>query len=290
VAKTLLETLRNNLAGGTRLPSPLGSPLGQTAQVSQLLQAKSGKSPQTAISSAAPRASNIAEQAANQQTALGLEGLRQQGSLVAEGLQQESANQTQTFQQGAEKVNEQLLDLQDQYTRQSEAILQDYQRGTRKFDLQKDKARMEQLGFNLRLSNDQYIQQLQREGFKSRLDNQARFQEELARTVFGEELDMFQNDLGFRSLMNADNRRFNEQLGAIDIDFAVAMATTANQAANTQMMWSSAGQLGAAGAQGYGQQQRGDFDEGYQDYRDAGNKKSYRGYQKEQEASSKPNP
>jgi hypothetical protein len=260
MANTLLDTIKQNLqapSSGTPNAAPLG--INQTAQTQQLLQAKSGRA---VADTGQPRISNIGEQLANRQAQLGQQQLQQQGQTAAANVQQEEEyRQAQESTQTA-ALDEQSLEQMDQYTRQNEAILDEYSQGQRQLDLNKDKAKLEQVGFMARLSNQQYIDNLQREGARARLDNDTNFRENLARSVFDDEQDMFKDDLTFRSMINADNRSFADQLQNIDVDYALKMAEAENQAANQRMMWTGVGNVTSGGIQAYasnaGQQQGGE--------------------------------
>lgn len=103
------------------------------------------------------------------------------------------------------------------------------------------------MGFMLRLGNTQYTDQLQSEGKRARLDNAVSFNENLQRSIFSEEMDLFSSSLEFRNYMYADARDAQKQLSELDIEFAMQVAMADNKAAGSQMMWSGIGSMVGAG-------------------------------------------
>ena len=267
-----MDTIRTNMQAG---PKPAQPGISQTAQVQQLLQAKSGKA---VGPTAAPGISNIGEKVAAQQAQIAEQQVQQQGMLQGQAIQQQASEQAQQAQIQGRQLDERTLDQMDEFTRNHNAILDDYNRGIKQLDLNKDKSKLEQIGFNLRLNNDKYVTDLQREGRRSRLDNEIKFNEELTRTIFADEEDLLRNDLNFRALIGANDRDFREEIGNISISHALDIADTEAKAANSQMMWQGIGAMTSAGIKGYESYSAGSFDSGYQDYQGAGGKASYSKY------------
>lgn len=257
MADTLLEALRTSLSAPAG-PAPTPAPLGQTASIQKLASAKSGKAQPMAAS--APATSSLAEQVAERTSAAGMSQLQQAGATEAAGLQQAEQGQQQEADIQGKQLDSKQLDMSEQLSRQAAAILADYYNNKSTLDLNKQKARAENLGFNLRLSNDKYIHQLADQGRRSRLMNASAFQEALSRTIFDDELGLFQSDMQFRSMLRADDRQFQEQLGGIDLDFALSMAAQDTKQANQTMMWQGIGGVGQAGVAGYGAYKKGEFD------------------------------
>lgn len=291
MASTLLDALRKTIAtpdGSAMNPSAAGG-TDQTSLVSSLAQAKTGKAA-PANGSSVPRASALGEEQAQSQTTSALDSLRQQGQLQSQQIGQAEEKQDTAAKLEGRQLDQRELEIADQYSRQTDQILADYQRNREKLDVTRNKARAEQLGFNLRLGNQKYMDDLKDAGRRGRLDNSLRFRDEINRTVFRDEQDMFTDDLAFHSLMRADQRTFTEQMASMDIDYALKLAETDNKQANQSMMWSGVGGLTQAGIQGYGAASNGSFSGEYQDYKDQGGTKSYTGYQREQDRLNTPHP
>lgn len=287
MAISLMDTIRKNMqspvggqpgqAAGAPQIGAQASDINQTSQIGSLLGAASGKA---AAPSAAPSTSNLGEQIQQNQAALAQQAVQQQGQQAAQELGQAQRAQEQQFQQQGRQLTEQSLATQDEFTRQNEALLNSYQQGIKQLNLQKDKSRLEQLGFDLRLGNNQYIDNLQREGARARLDSKIAFSEALQRSIWDDEQDLFNDSLEFRSLMGSDQRAFTDKMAQMDLDFAMQVANAQAQEANQRQMWGAIGSLTSAGIQTYGEYKKGSFDSEYQDYKDQGGTQSYSGYTK----------
>lgn len=249
MATTLLEALKKSMTAPAA-PTP-ASAIDQTSLIAGLAAAKSGKAAPSGTS--APRASSIGEeqqQAANQ---VSLQQQVQQGQVQAQGMQQAAEQEDLQSKLEGRALDERSLEVRDQFTRQSEAIIRDFARNSQNLDLNRKKARAEQLGFNLRLGNQKYLDDLEDNGRRARLDDAVRFREEVQRSVFTDEQDLFQNDLQFRALMRADERTFADQMAAMDIDYALQIAETDAKAANQKMMWDGVGSIVQGGILAAGQ-------------------------------------
>jgi hypothetical protein len=259
MASTLLEGLRKAMAsaGAPAMNSGPAVSTDQTSLISSLTAAKTGKA---LPESSAPRMSSLGEEQAQAQTATALGSLQQAGQAQALQVQQAEEKVDQAARIEGRQLDERELDLADELNRRTDGILADYERNGQKLDLTRNKARAEQLGFNLRLSNSRYMDDLRDAGRRSRLDNAIAFKDELTRAVFADEQELFVNDLSFRHLMRADDRTFADQMAQMDIDYALQIAETENKQANMQMMWSGIGGLTQAGIQGYGAYKSGAFD------------------------------
>lgn len=245
MAKTILEALQQSTQTGAP-NQQLGSMTDETQRAQTLLSAKSGKA---GSSSAAPRQSSIAETLAANQGDVASQQLGQQANLQAQQLSQQQEQNKQQLNQGMSQLNEKDLDAQDNYTRQATSILNDLARKGDELDFKKDKAKLEQAGFNMRLSNDQYVKNLKREGEKARLTNANNMKEAIANSVFSNEQDLMKDDITFRNLMKAKDRSYQDDLANINLDFALKMSQASNEGANQRALWSGIGQTVSGGAQ-----------------------------------------
>lgn len=281
MATTLFDAIKQSLAAPK--PAAQSAPAtDQTLLASSLLSAKSGKA---AAPSSGPQMSTLQEQMAAGQARAAEDAVLQEGKQAAVQLGMAAEQQEKEVLASKRQLGEQELKVMDDFQRTSESILRDFQRSGQQLDFTKQKARMEQLGVNLRLSNQKYMDELQDNGRRARLDNAVRFKEELTKTIFADETELLNNDLSFRALLRADDRQFQDAMAQMDLDYALQLAAAENKQANQQAMWQGIGGLTQAGIAGYGAYSQGSFNDGYQKYRDAGGTKGYGAWQAEQEAS-----
>lgn len=247
---TLLETIRQNMqsaAAGAAQPTAANQ-VNTTGQAQTLMQARSGKA---VAAGTTPRISNVGEQLAQQQAQLGQQQLAQQ---VAQGTQQLKTQEEQQAQKIQLQEQEQKFEagkVETDFSRNADALMNQYIQGQKQLNLNKDKANFEQIGFNLRQQNQQYMDNLRREAQKSQLDNALRFKEEMARTVFSEEMGMFQDNLDFRSSLFSDKQAFNDKMAQMDLDYAVQMAEFDAKQASANSLYTGIGTLVSGGAQAY---------------------------------------
>lgn len=260
---TPLQNLQSMAAGGGLAPMPAPT---QTQQVQQLLTTKA--TGRATGPGAAPKATNIQEQVALSQARLQQQELQQAGKEAATQLGMQEQEATQQYEQSVADLDEKRISIQEQYQRQVEAVFRDLSRGTRELDFQKDAARAEQLGFQLRLSNDKYVNDLKREGARSRLTSEIAFKEALTLSIFAEEEKLYRSSLAFKSMIDAEDRSFNEKLAQMDMDLAQELAAAETDAMQTAAMYSGVAEMAKGGIQAYASYSSGDFDSEYQAYKD----------------------
>jgi hypothetical protein len=244
MANSLMEALRQS----STIPQPQASDLGQTSSIAQALTTKAtGK----ALAPAAqPAISNIAEQASAQQAQSLQLGQTAQAATAQRELESQARAQEGEIDFAKREASEKQAQAQRALLTQSSRILDSYEQGQREIDYNKNAASMEQLGFNLRLSNSQYIDRLQREGRRNRLDNDLSFREALQRTIFDDEEDLFSSDLDFRRALRADDREFTERMASISLDDAINLANAQSRQANQQATWQGIGTILQGGIAG----------------------------------------
>lgn len=239
---TLFDTLKQNLLNQ---PQP-NYQLGQGQAVQKVMQAKQGKLP--GVASTGPRASNLGEGAMVDQTKALAAQQQQQNQLQAQAIdQQQVEQQRQQSQQNAE-IESKRQSMLTQAQINVDNILGQSQREGRQLTFEKDANTLEQLGFQLRLQDQQYIQKLQIEAGKQRLANATNFNIAMQKAVLGNNYDLLKDKLDMDALLSADQNRSNEELAKIDINTAVAIASANSKAAQIQQQWSGAGQLVTGGA------------------------------------------
>lgn len=228
----------NPLLSQTGLAPTVGEATEGTAQIAAVGQTGKALNQQAGLNT---RLSSLGERLASVQALNQAKDVTKEAQMQGVSLDQQQDALAQQFNQQNTQISENRVAAQEQFNTQLKGMMSEYTSQLKGLNLQKDKARMEQAGFMLRMGNQQYIDKLQMEGRKSRLDDAIAFNEELNRSVFSQELDLFSNSLEFRNLMQADARSFQQQLGNMDNEFAMQIAMADNKAAGSQMMWSGIG-------------------------------------------------
>jgi len=209
-------------------PSALASLGGTTQALRAVQQAATGRARQ-----AGPIQEDIIqEQVALQEAQVGQQVMQEQARQMEAGAELQRAEQEQQFKFNLQEMDERQVNASQELMNRSLAILQDFEQGRAKLELGKDKARMEQALFGMRLSNKKYIDQLEIEGRKRRLDNAVQFKEALTETLFKEELDLLKSDISFKRKLAGDEREFEKLLANIDLDTALRLVMQESEATN----------------------------------------------------------
>lgn len=190
-----------------------------TSQLATLLRAKSGKAveePTTALSTQQ-------EQAAVAQAATGMQPIQQAAQIQQIGQQQQAREVEQKSQQQQAEIAQARQANQMQTQLRTDQLLQELEQGRGKIDLAKYQANLEQVGQNLRLSNQQYIDNLQREGARARLNDSLQFSEQLARSTLSANKDLLEKQLGNKSILATNDREFAKKLSEMGISNAWQM-------------------------------------------------------------------
>lgn len=246
----LFDTIKKNTNQAAAAPTaaPQASEQNLTGQTQKLLQAKSGKA---VAPGSTPRISNVGEQVANLQTAVAQGQLAQQAAIANQQLTQQVQEQQAKITQAQNEQSFAEQKVEEDFTRNEEAIMDQYLQGQKQLDLKKDGSKFEQIGFKLRLQNDQYVDNLKRAAAKSQLDNDVRFKEELAKSMFADEMDLFNDNLDFRAAMFADKQEFAESMANMDMDYAIGLADYASKEAAAQQKFSGFSNIVAGGTNAY---------------------------------------
>lgn len=224
----------------------------QTASLQGLLRAKSGK----AVGGAAPAASNLGEQQAVTQTNQTLKNqIAPQAEMQAQQVGQQQAQIQQQESQQTQQINQAKKFDNIQNNMQVNNILSEFERGQASLNQAKDQAKLEQVGATLRLQNQQYVDNLQREGDRARLDNATSFRQQYAQAAFDNNSQLSSNNRLNNAILNNDRREFQQQVANMDLDFAWSMFDSATEAAKQQAKWSAisgvaTAAIGAASAAG----------------------------------------
>lgn len=246
----LMDTLKQNLTGQpANSPTPAAPALGETQQVAQTLRTKlTGKQ----TDETGPAQSALGEATAANQTKLGLSQVAQEGKVQGQqlGAQQAGLEQQATGQQA--QYQQQMSAQSSNFTNQASQILDTLRTGERNLSTDQILAKTEQAAFMIRGSNDNYVQQLNRQGQLNRLDTQQGFNTETAKMVFADEQDLFHNDAQFKEMMAMDDATFQKSLQKMSDSFAIKIANVSGKAAAATSMYTGVAGVGGAGAQAYG--------------------------------------
>ena len=224
-------------------PSALASLGGTTQALRRVQQAATGK----ARAAGPIQEDIIPEQVALQEAEQMQRVQAAQAQQVQAGLEERQAAQQQEFKFAVQDMDEKQVNASQDLLNKSLSILQDFQQGKARLDLGKDKARMEQALFGLRLTNKKYVDQLQLEGRKRRLDNAVAFKEALTETLFSKELDLLKSDITFKRALQADEREFSRLLADLSIETALRLAAQESDAMEVAQLISGGKQVAKAG-------------------------------------------
>lgn len=241
---TLMEALQPQLGSTTGLPQPQ---LGQTKGLRQLVQTMSGKEQQPGATG--PQQADIGELQAAHETKLQGQQQALSEQINTAGAAQKSEALTQAAEQQQATLGEKVKDNQAQFEIRANSIISDFTNNRRKIETGRDVMALEQAGAALRLGNEKYVAELQRQGDLARLGNQATFKEQAFRDELTSGMILAKDDLVFKDILNADDRTFQWALGQMDIDFALDVAAQANKQANAQATFQGVGSVLSAGAQ-----------------------------------------
>lgn len=242
----LLDQVKKSLTSGFQLPQ-----FGQSARIKELQAATAGRTIVGGEGGPAQRsmAETVAAAAAQQQQKEDV----LQGEVAAAGLEQQAKEQEQQFQQRTAMLDEQALNSRQQMLNKTQEILQDFSQRRGELDFKENSSRVQYALASLRMSNDDYLDRLEAEAARSRLDDQTAFEWELTQSIFADEMELFKNDLAFKHSMNADERAFRDYLAEIDIDQAIQLSGMDIQAAETAAQYKAGGEFLSAGVQAVGQ-------------------------------------
>ncbi len=222
-----------------------------TNKLASLLRAKSGR----AAEGGAVGQSNLGEQQANVNTNAQLGQVAGQAAVQNVGQQAQQTAQTSDLQNQKVNVAQTNKFNTVQNKLQTNQILQQYEQNKGTLSLAQDKAKADQLGFNLRMQNQQYVDNLTRVGNTARLNSDLGFKQEMAKQTFGDNESLLQTQLGDKSLLDASQQDFEKAMGAMTQDqayeaFHNAMANEKDRAIYTGIAGVTTAGIGAAAKAG----------------------------------------
>jgi len=122
-----------------------------------------------------------------------------------------------------------------------------FAQGNQDLALRKDAAQLEQTAFTMALSDQAYLQNLQQVGMIRRLNDQGAFERDLNSMILDDETKAMLSQFDWERLNNADTREWEEAMSKINVDAALAIATSKAKVATASHYVSGAGELAQAG-------------------------------------------
>lgn len=183
-----------------------------------------------------PSQSNIGQQVAEQQA--GEQQAQVQESIGLEMQQQEAqrdAIQEETTQQNmALKFREEEQQVSNM--QEVQGLLQNAEFSELELESRRDALNLETAAHRLMMEDQSYIHQIREVGRRRRLTNELTFQEEMDRMVYGEELSMLMDELGWMEQQGQLARDRSDELFNMNMDIALAVAAADLEQAQTQMI------------------------------------------------------
>lgn len=241
----LLDQVKKSLTSGFQLPQ-----FGQSESLKQLQAATAGR--EVVGGQGGPQQGSMAEMVAAAAAKQQQKEDVLQGQMAVEGLEQQEREQEQQFEQRLGALNEEELNMRQRAQNQAQQILQDFTQRRGELDFKENSARVQFAVASMRMSNDDYLDQLEVEGARARLDDQTAFEWELTNTIMSAEMELFKNDLSFKAAMNADDRAFKEYIAEIDINQALTLAAMQTEADETAAQYQAIGTAVSAGVKAVG--------------------------------------
>jgi|694.fasta_scaffold39126_2 hypothetical protein len=219
-----------------------------TSQLSTLLRAKSGK----AVGAPATAISTQQEQAAVAQAGQAMQPIQQAATLQQAEQQQQARGIEQQVGQQQAQIAQSRQANQVKTQLQTQQLLQDLEQNKGKIDANRYQASMEQLGQNLRLNNQKYVDNLQREGSRARLNDDIQFREQMARSVLQDNKSLLEKQLGNRSILTASDREFSIAMARMGVQDAWQMFRNESNAQQSAAQWSAGASVVTTGLGAYG--------------------------------------
>lgn len=238
---SLVDQLRQSGGPQPKQPSLVSQLQGQQTQLQQAARATQAGAGGLGFTGAG-RGSRQTERFSLAEVAGQEQQIQQAEQMQAAQVDQAARQQEQQFQFQAEDQDERALNSRIEWSNQARQIVTQFSRESTRMELAETKAAVEFSATLMRLSTDAYVEQLQMEGRKSRLDSEVSFKEALAEAVFDDEIGLLTDDLNFRSIINADRRTQTEWVASFDLDYAIRMAESSAQTQQAVQKYQAVGE------------------------------------------------
>ncbi len=216
-----------------------------SGRLQSLIQARTGKA-----ATGAPAQTSLAEQ----QTALagGAEVQAQLGQVAGQEqiLARQGAEVEKGKELGLEQVQSQRALGKQKVRSQVDQMLSESARNRQALSTEKQAQILEQAAFTYALTNDRYVNNLQNEAAKRRLDNQLQFDSALQAAIYGDYIDLINSNLKVRRMIDEKNRSAADEISAMDIATAMQILESGIQSSIMQRNYATMAQAGSGLLQG----------------------------------------
>lgn len=223
---------------------PQGQVGGATEATFQDLRAAGGKQAAGTPSGQSGVAEQLGiaqQQEAQSQVTDQLQGQAQQAG-VQEAQQQLQQEQFETQQKMQNRANDQ------QYQQQLDSMYNNLSQNHQQMDQQEKELAMEQLAFDQRLDNQQYVAGLEDRARRARLEEGNNFQEEMRKQVMGDQLALLEADFDNRMMEANKQDKYTLEQARSDAAFAMQTLNAALQDASKAQFAQGVGDLVSTGA------------------------------------------
>lgn len=163
---------------------------------------------------------------------------------------QQTSKTRQTVNEIQAAADKALANLASERKITSDDLWASFQQGNQDLAFRKDSAQLEQMAFTMALADKKYIQELEQIGALRRLENESNFRKELEGLVLDEQTKALITGQDWERLNQADIRAWEEAMANINIDAALAIATSKTKTATAGHYVEGGGQLAKAAAGG----------------------------------------
>jgi hypothetical protein len=238
MARSILDIIqKKDLTKGQAAAGPDQRSLSETIRARQ-----TGKAQQSRGALGSSTRAQVAQDRAQQQLDIVGQGAR----LQAEKRGTDLATQAQQIDQAREQGELRRDQIFQALGQQETQILNEYEQGMKRLNTQQGIKDLEQLAFTLRMDNDEYIHELQQTGIRKRLDNDLNFKEEIYAANLRELEDLFGEKLDVKSIMNMNDREFEQWASTKTTNWEITKQESADKAAQTKAVLEGAGNAATA--------------------------------------------
>ncbi len=176
-----------------------------------------------------PQVASTVQGLGEQQTQNALNAQGQQNQVAAQQMGVQQQGQVQEQQQTQLDLNQKAQQLSSSLSQKQDQLLQELEQGRASLGSEQMNAKMEQAASSIALQNQQYLQALQTANSYRRLDDDAKYKQELAASQWKEFEDLFTDSLAVEDLMKMDDREFAYRMGKLSIADAIRIADMSAQ-------------------------------------------------------------
>lgn len=162
------------------------------------------------------------------------ESLARQKRTAQENMQIDAVQATAT---------QRLRDLEANRQVALDDIFGEFERSNKALEDRKDAAELEQLGFELALSDRSYLDELNRLGRERQLTNDQMFKEEMNRVILEQNMADTIDEIGWSEQFNAQQRHWEEVLTHMGASEAIKLGQAAIKDEARRSMWTGAGDI-----------------------------------------------